>query len=386
MVYMKIETCNTKSQYYASLLHNLLVALSSLFFILPLHANTMQYEKINLKDSEIKAMGVGIFTIKNTSSERGVAFSAVVDFDDKDGYTQNSSLEVVVVNLYKRAGENVKKGEPIAEISSNALSELYFSLQNTYSRFQIAQEVERKDKELLRQGVISQRAYQTSYLTMNELRLKMNEIRASFNIFGINPDNPRGQYGFLVRASGSGKLSVVPTQIGQKIPAFTPYIRIAKPDNDNVLLRIRVPQSRLRSVQQGFSVFNDRGDKIGIIESISSVIDKQTNTISAVARVEAKSFRVGEIVEIYVAGSVGGEAIVLPDDCWIKYGDDYLAFLQVANGFQPVPVTILEERDGAAVVQGGGLKVGTKVAKGSLVLLKGVMAGLGEDGSDSYGH
>lgn len=386
MVYMKIETYNTKSQYYASLLHNLLVALSSLFFILPLHANTMQYEKINLKDSEIKAMGVGIFTIKNTSSERGVAFSAVVDFDDKDGYTQNSSLEVVVVNLYKRAGENVKKGEPIAEISSNALSELYFSLQNTYSRFQIAQEVERKDKELLRQGVISQRAYQTSYLTMNELRLKMNEIRASFNIFGINPDNPRGQYGFLVRASGSGKLSVVPTQIGQKIPAFTPYIRIAKPDNDNVLLRIRVPQSRLRSVQQGFSVFNDRGDKIGIIESISSVIDKQTNTISAVARVEAKSFRVGEIVEIYVAGSVGGEAIVLPDDCWIKYGDDYLAFLQVANGFQPVPVTILEERDGAAVVQGGGLKVGTKVAKGSLVLLKGVMAGLGEDGSDSYGH
>ncbi|MCI5787636.1 efflux RND transporter periplasmic adaptor subunit [Helicobacter trogontum] len=386
MVYMKIETCNTKSQYYASLLHNLLVALSSLFFILPLHANTMQYEKINLKDSEIKAMGVGIFTIKNTSSERGVAFSAVVDFDDKDGYTQNSSLEVVVVNLYKRAGENVKKGEPIAEISSNALSELYFSLQNTYSRFQIAQEVERKDKELLRQGVISQRAYQTSYLTMNELRLKMNEIRASFNIFGINPDNPRGQYGFLVRASGSGKLSVVPTQIGQKIPAFTPYIRIAKPDNDNVLLRIRVPQSRLRSVQQGFSVFNDRGDKIGIIESISSVIDKQTNTISAVARVEAKSFRVGEIVEIYVAGSVGGEAVILPDDCWIKYGDDYLAFLQVANGFQPVPITILEERDGAAVVQGGGLKVGTKVAKGSLVLLKGVMAGLGEDGSDSYGH
>lgn len=386
MVYMKIETYNTKSQYYASLLHNLLVALSSLFFILPLHANTMQYEKINLKDSEIKAMGVGIFTIKNTSSERGVAFSAVVDFDDKDGYTQNSSLEVVVVNLYKRAGENVKKGEPIAEISSNALSELYFSLQNTYSRFQIAQEVERKDKELLRQGVISQRAYQTSYLTMNELRLKMNEIRASFNIFGINPDNPRGQYGFLVRASGSGKLSVVPTQIGQKIPAFTPYIRIAKPDNDNVLLRIRVPQSRLRSVQQGFSVFNDRGDKIGIIESISSVIDKQTNTISAVARVEAKSFRVGEIVEIYVAGSVGGEAVILPDDCWIKYGDDYLAFLQVANGFQPVPITILEERDGAAVVQGGGLKVGTKVAKGSLVLLKGVMAGLGEDGSDSYGH
>lgn len=356
----------------------------ALLLILPLYAE--EYEPIMLKDSEIKAMGIGTFTIKNAPLKRGVPFSAVVDFDDKDGYTQNSSLEVVVVNLYKRAGESVKKGEPIAEISSNALSELYFSLQNTYSRFQIAQEVERKDKELLRQGVISQRAYQTSYLTMNELRFKLNEIRSSFNIFGINPDNPRGQYGFLVRASGSGILSVVPTQIGEMIPAFTPYIRISKPHNENVLLRIRVPQNRAKSVQQGFSVFNDKGDKIGIIESISSIIDKQTNTISAVARVEAKSFRVGEIVEIYVAGEVSDRAVVIPDDCWIKYDNNYISFIQVENGFKPIKITLLEERNGASVVEGSGLKIGTKIAKGHLVLLKGVMDGLGEDGAGGHGH
>lgn len=344
----------------------------------------LDYQSIQLKDSEIKAMNIGIFTVKNTSSESGVPFSAVVDFDDRDGYTQNSSLEIVVVNLYKRVGENVKKGEPIAEISSNALNELYFSLQNVHSRLQIAQEVERKDRELLRQGVISQRAYQTSYLNMNELRLKTNEIRSFFNIFGINPDNPRGQYGFLVRAVGSGTLSVVPTQIGQKIPAFTPYIRIAKPDNDNVLLRIRVPASRAKSAQQGFFVFDNNGEKIGIIESLSKVIDAQTNTISAVARVEAKNFRVGEIVEIYVAGNVGGSAVVIPDDCWIKYDNDYLVFIQTNNGFQPTSITLLEERDGTSVVEGSGLKVGTKIAKGSLIFLKGMLMGLGEDGGGGH--
>lgn len=372
----------TKTRLYKALNY---IATLGLLFALPLYADT-KYEPIILKDSEIKAMNVLTFIIKNTSNERGVPFSAVVDFDDKDGYTQNSNLEVVVVNLYKRAGEYVKKGEPIVEISSNALSELYFSLQNTSSRFKIAQEVERKDKELLNQGVISQRAYQASYLTMNELRLKMNEIRSSFSIFGINPDNPRGQYGFLVRASGSGTLSVVPTQIGQKIPAFTPYIRIAKTDNENVLLRIRVPQSRIKSVQQGFSVFNHNGDKIGVIESISSVIDKQTNTISAVARVEAKGFRVGEIVEIYVSGMVSGSAVVIPDDCWIKYDDNYLVFLQTNKGFQPINITLIEERDGASVVEGDGLKVGSRIAKGSLVLLKGVMAGLGEDGGSGHAN
>ena len=100
---------------------------------------------------------------------------------------------------------------------------------------------------------------------------------------------------------------------------------------------------------------------------------------------EAKGFKVGEIVEIYVAGSVGGSAIVIPDDCWIKYDNDYLAFIQVENGFKPTTINILEER-WCGCLEGDGLKVGTKVAKGSLVLLKGVMAGLGEDGSDGNGH
>ncbi|STQ86267.1 efflux RND transporter periplasmic adaptor subunit [Helicobacter muridarum] len=344
------------------------------------------YDSIELKDSEIKAMNIGTFTVKNASSSKGVSFSAVVDFDDRDGYTQNSSLEVVVVNLYKRAGESVKKGESIVEISSNSLSELYFSLQNTTSRFQIAQEVERKDKELLRQGVISQRAYQTSYLNMNELRLKMNEIRSSFSLFGINPDNPRGQYGFVVRATGDGKLSVAPKQIGEKIPAFTPYIRIAKPNNDSVLLRIRVPQNNIKSVQKGFNVFDENGNNIGIIDSISDVVDYQTNTISAVARVEARNLKVGEIIEIYVAGDVGSGYVIVPDDCWIKFDDDYIVFIKTKSGFQPTSILIIEDRNTESVVQGKGLKVGTKIAKGGLIFLKGIMNGLGEESGGGNAH
>lgn len=360
-------------------IHRLRLAVLVVLFIesaFVLHAK--KYDPIIFQDSEMKTMNMNIFTITRKTSEKGVPFSAVVDFDDKDGYTQNSNLEVVVVSLYKRAGEKVKQGDSIAEISSNALNELYFALQNTTSRYQIAKEVERKDKDLLNQGVISQRAYQTSYLTMNELRLKMHEIRSTFSIFGIDPDNPRGQYGFLVRARGTGTLSVAPMQIGQKIPAFTPYIRIAKPNSNNVLLRIRVPQNRSKSVQQGFEVFDLRGEKIGIIESVSTVIDRQTNTMSAVARVESKSFRVGEIVEIYIAGDVAGRAVVIPDDCWIKFDDDYLAFVRTKDGFQPISITLIEERDDYSVVESDGLDIGVKIARGSLVILKGIMTGLGK--------
>ncbi|RDU73188.1 nickel-cobalt-cadmium resistance protein [Helicobacter aurati] len=338
------------------------------------------YTVIQLKDSEIKAMGIETFTIKNTSrNQRGIPFSATVDFDDKDGYTQNSSLEVVVVNLHKRYGESVQKGEPILEINSNALSQLYFSLQNIRSKFQIAQEIEQKDKDLFHQGVISERDYQTSYLAMNELRLKISEIRSSFSIFGIDPDNARGERGFLVRAAGTGKISVVPTQIGEKIPAFTPYIRIAKPDNDNVLLRIRVPQSRIKGVQKGFAVFDEKGKKIGMIENISRIIDQRTNTISAIARVETKNFYVGEIIEIYIAGNIGSNGVVIPDDCWIKYDDDYIAFVQTSTGFHPVSINLIEERDQESVVESAELTVGTTIAKGSLIFLKGIMIGLGED-------
>ncbi|WP_301193610.1 efflux RND transporter periplasmic adaptor subunit, partial [Helicobacter japonicus] len=288
--------------------------------------------------------------------------------------------------IYKREGEFVNEGDLICDISSNELSGMFFELTNTQEKLKIASENERKDKSLYKAGVISKREYQLSYLAMNELRLKLNEIKSKLDLLGIDPNfiknGSQGKYGFPVVAKTSGILSVAPKQSGEKIEAFTPYVRISKvSDNaaNNLLGRIKIPIHLSHNIQKGAPVFDDDGNKIGEIETISVVIDKVSNTILATANIRNTNFKVGEMIEVYIDGLLPKGTILIPSSAVIKNGNDYLIFVQSAKGFKPTKIHKVEERDNSFVIDPKGLNNQMKIATGNIISLKGMMDGLGSE-------
>ncbi|PAF44642.1 efflux RND transporter periplasmic adaptor subunit [Helicobacter sp. 11S02629-2] len=337
------------------------------------------YKPITLSSKDMDYMGLSTTAIQKNYTGKGIPFSAVIDFDGKEGYTRTTSSEVIVVNIYKKEGQRVKKGEKIAEISSNELNNLFFEYQNTLSKFNVAKDIAIKDETLFKEGVISHREAQASHLAMNELQLKLNEITYTLNLFGIDVKNPRGQYGFIVRANGSGTISVAPNYIGQKIPAFSPFIRIST--SKKLLATIRVPLSMKDNISVGDVVMSSNGDVIGYVGSVSVVVDQNSNSINAIANItnsKGSDYKVGEIIEVYISGIIPSNAYVVPTDAVIKNGDDYLVFKKTKTGFLPINVNVLEERDNAFVVVSSQIKKGTVIASGSLVTLKGILNGVGE--------
>ncbi|TLD97854.1 sodium:proton antiporter [Helicobacter jaachi] len=328
--------------------------------------------------------GIKVIPLNQAFNTKGVPFNTLIDFDDKTSVTQSSSFETIVVNIYKRAGESVEKGDLICDISSNELSALFFELTNTQERLKIASENERKDKSLYQAGVISKRDYQLSYLAMNELRLKLNEIKSKLDLLGIDPHfinhGPQGRYGFPVVAKASGILSVAPKQSGEKIGAFTPYVRISKNTDGNTLLgRIKIPIQLSRSIQKGAPIFDEKGNRIGEIETISVVIDRTSNTISATAKIRDTNLKVGEMVEVYIDGLLPQGTILIPSSAVVKNDNDYLIFVQSPRGFQPVKIDKVEERDNSFVVNPKGLNNKMNIATGNIIILKGMIDGLGSE-------
>ncbi|RDU59277.1 efflux RND transporter periplasmic adaptor subunit [Helicobacter marmotae] len=351
-------------------------------FIYPLFA----FEEIIISQDEIAKNGIKIIPLNQAFNTKGIAFNALIDFDDKSSSTQSSSFETIVVHVYKREGEYVKKGDLICDISSNELSALFFELTNTQERLKIASENEAKDKSLYKAGVISRREYQLSYLAMNELRLKLNEVQSKLDLLGIDPNfiknGTQGKSGFPIVAKASGILSVAPKQSGEKIEAFTPYVRISQIINNtsnNLLGRIRIPLHLSHNIQKGAPVFDEHGKKIGEIESISVVIDKVSNTILATASIPNTNFKVGEMIEVYIDGLLPQGTILIPSSAVIKNGNDYLIFVQSAKGFIPTKIDKVEERDNSFVINPKGLKNTNKIATGNIISLKGMMDGLGRE-------
>lgn len=349
------------------------------------------FEEIVISSEQMTKNGIKIISLNQAFSSKGVPFNALIDFDDKTSITQSSSFETIVVNVYKREGEFVNEGDLICDISSNELSALFFELTNTQERLKIAAENERKDKSLYKAGVISKREYQLSYLAMNELRLKLNEIKSKLDLLGIDPNfiknGAQGKYGFPVVAKASGILSVAPKQSGEKISAFSPYVRISQNTSNanNLLGRIKVPIHLSRNIQKGAPIFNEQGTKIGEIESISVVIDKVSNTILATAQIRDSHLKVGEMIDVYIDGLMPKGTILIPSSAVIKNGNDYLIFIQSAKGFMPTKIEKVEERDNSFVIEPKGLNNQSKIATGNIIALKGMMDGLGS-GAGGHGH
>lgn len=335
------------------------------------------YSEIKISPNQLQKLGINIIKISKTTSSRGLPFNAYIDFDDKSSSIQSASFESIVVALYKREGQRVKEGDLLFEISSNELNNLFFELQNTENKLKVSQEITKKDKELYEAGVIPKREYQTSYLSTNEMSLKVKQIKSTFNLFGIDPKDPKGKYGFRVIAKDSGILSVAPQKTGQVIPAFTPYVRISK--NNNLIARIKIPPSLSQYIQKGSEVLDERGKKIGEIQSISVVLDKASNTILATALLNQgeKEYRVGEMIDVYIEGAKPQDSIVIPSNAVIKNGKDYLIFVKTKDGFMPTPVDIIEEREGSFVLSDKNIKINQQIATGALIALKGIVNNIG---------
>ncbi|AFI04322.1 cobalt-zinc-cadmium resistance protein, CzcB family [Helicobacter cetorum MIT 00-7128] len=348
-----------------------------LCMVFKLSLEAKSYQEIILSEQQLKHMGLHVLRLDKEIFSKGLPFNAYIDFDSKSSVVQSLSFDASVVAVYKREGEQVKKGDMICEVSSISLSNLYFELQNNRNKLKIATDVTKKDLELYKAGVISQREYQTSFLASEEMRLKVEQLETTFKGFGIDPKKPKGDYGFRIVARDSGLLSVAPKNAGEKILAFTSYVRISK--SSNLIARIKLPVDVSRHIKQGSLIYSSDGMWIGEIQSVSVVLDRGSNTILATALISEKSYHVGEMVEVYIQGSQPKDSVLVPSKALIRDGKNYLAFIRTSKGFRPIIAHVLEERNKTFVVSSDSLKPSDSVATGALIGLKGMINHLGEE-------
>ncbi|CCB80253.1 nickel-cobalt-cadmium resistance protein (nccB) [Helicobacter bizzozeronii CIII-1] len=338
------------------------------------------YDEIVLTQKQIDSLGISVVPLDKKFGTKGLPFNAVIDFNNsnpKHTVIQSLSFNATVVAIYKSEGEYVKRGDLICEISSIDLSNLYFQLQNSQNKLKVALDVSSKDYKLYKQGVIAKREYQNSHLISEEMRLRVRQLEDTFRNFGIDPKKPMGLYGFKIIARNSGVLSIAPKVLGEKILPFTTYIRIA--ENNDLIARIKLPVSLSRYIKKGSHVLDALGNKIGVIQSISVVLDRNSNTILATAFIDAHNYHVGEVVDVYIEGFKPKNSLIVPSSAIIRNDQDYLMFIRTPKGFMPTPVQIIEERTRVFVISNKNINPHAKVAAGALVSLKGILNNLGDD-------
>jgi multidrug efflux pump subunit AcrA (membrane-fusion protein) len=337
---------------------------------------TLLSAQIPMSEAQIRKMGIAVQEIRLVRSESMGPLIGLIDYSDKGAKNYTLGAEATVVELSRHKGDRVRKGEVLCRIASSELLTSLYELRDLRNRLKLAREYARKDAQLYKEGVVSQREAQKSELEASSVSVKIKEIENRFAYAGADIKAQDGMI-FAIRAKQNGVLSDAPQKAGEKIEPFRPYLKIVSASGLNAYLKI--PPKMIDSIRKDSAVLDVHGQKIGKIVSFTTSVDTMNNSATAVAVLDVSDdlYRPGTSSEFYLAAPANEKWALLPRSSVTKYKKKDICFIKTAKGFEPRAVEVKKIYKEHVAVAAEGFTPKTKVVKEGIITLKGTLSGMG---------
>ncbi|WP_233577522.1 efflux RND transporter periplasmic adaptor subunit [Citreicoccus inhibens] len=293
-----------------------------------------------------------------------------------------------LVSLEVNLGQKVKKGEVLGYLESPELGQARADYLSSATKSRVAEENFRREQELLRKGISSEREALQAEAEFSTARADMNAAEGRLHALGLNDAEIRAlkadeHYSsrFPARSPLDGTVVEMTGAVGASVEASTPLFTVADPSRLWGVLDVF--ESQLSSVRTGQRVvltvaaLGERRFE-GRVDSIGDIVDEKTRTVPVRVTVSNEDgalksgmFAQAEVLTTEAAGTEPSPArLVIPREAVQEQGDARVVFVPLGEGrFRPVPVK-LGARTAQEVEVLSGLDAGTEVITQGAFILK----------------
>lgn len=338
---------------------------------------------IEMTEGQIKTAGVsmeaaGPATIRST-----------IELPGEIGFNEDRTAHVVprvggVVEAAPVAlGQQVRKGQVLAVISSPAISEQRSELQAALMREKLARTTYEREKKLWEEKISPQQDVLVAEQALRETEIAVANARQKLQAVGADAGAAGALNRFELRAPFDGTIVEKHIALGEQVREDASVFTIS--DLRTVWAQINVPAKDLSMVRVGEKVtiraasFEETAS--GTVAYVGSLIGEQTRT--AQARVSVKNpqafWRPGLFVSVELMSSEATIPVTVVSDAVQTVENKPVVFLRTSTGFVPQPVQI-GRTDGKRVEVVKGLKPGVRYASSGSFVIKA------EAGKDSASH
>lgn len=357
------------------------LVLSSVF-ILTLIGN-VQAADIVMTTAQQQSLGVTVTPIgKNTmlSSRRFPAEIMVPVGQERVISAPQSGL---LDQLYIAAGQEVKKGQAIAHLTSPDLLGLQRDYLQSLTQMNLSAKSLARDAELLKDGIIPQRRYLETQSTHEEVSASLAQRKQTLRLSGMSDsaikqmNSSSGMNsGITLTAPIDGHVLEQMVTTGQRVDMAMPLYKIAK--LNPLWLEIHASLEGLPFVKIGMPVqvpkLQASGKLIAVIRSVNKA--DQTMHLRAEITHGTEKLSPGQIVEAEINLSAQEQHFSVPKSALARQGADALVFVQTKSGFHPLKVKVILEQGDEAVVD-ANFKGNERIATSGIAAIKGTWLGLG---------
>ena len=328
-------------------------------------------ETIAFTDEQVKAAGMAIENAGPARIKTSLQLPGEIKFNEDRTAHVVPRVAGVVDSVSANLGQEVKRGQVLAVLSSPGLSEQRSALQSAQRRLELARSTYEREKKLWEEKISPQQDYLQAQQSMQEAQIAVANANQKLLALGATPGSAAlGRY--ELRAPFDGMVVEKHISLGESVGEAVNVFTIS--DLSTVWAEISVAANNLNLVRIGepvtirSSAFDQTAS--GTVSYVGSLIGAQTRT--ATARVTLTNpqrvWRPGLFVNVELVASEADAPVTVSAEAVQTVEDKPTVFLKVPGGFLPQHVQT-GRSDGKRIEIVGGLKPGAAyAASGSFVI------------------
>ena len=340
--------------------------------------------QLQLSAQQISAAGIELALAAPRLMSTSVTFPGEIRFDE-DRTTHvvprvGGVVEAVKVDL----GQPVKKGQVLAVIASQQISDQRAELNAAHRRQGLARLTLQREQKLWEDKISAEQDYLAARQAFQEADISLTNARQKLSAIGANPDSSAGNRYELI-APFDAVVVEKHLAIGEVVSEASAAFTLS--DLSRVWATFGVTPKDLNKVVVGRVVTVNAPDLDARVEGrigyVGSLLGEQTR--AALVRVMLENpegaWRPGLFVSIDVVADKANAAVSLPESSLQTVNDKPSVFVRNDEGFKLQPVKV-GRRDGDHVEIVQGLAAGTRVAAAGSFILKSELG----KGSAEHAH
>ncbi len=290
-------------------------------------------------------------------------------------YVVSASQAGIINQLNAALGDDVKKGDVLAQIDSPNLLSLQSNYLKANSMLQLANSAYQRDKTLAKEGIIANRRVQETQSAFNTANLGVQEAKRLLEISGGSASGQLNSH-LAIHSPISGVVIERMAIAGTRIDNLTPLYRVA--NLQTLWLEIAIPQERIADVKMGDSVVIDNTSLTAEISLLGQSVNVENQTVLARAIIKnaQKQIRAGQRLNVQINKKTTQKVFNVPNTAIAQNDNKAFIFVRTGNGFEAKSISIVGKKDDETIISGDFSGNETIALKGAAVL-KANWLGLG---------
>lgn len=341
-------------------------------------AVAMAGQTIQMTAKQSKDLGVRTQEVTKIDNITYGPYSGVVVLDKKDIISIGANLESVVKNIYVRKFQEVKKGEKLLTLKSNALLHLQKEYIEALIESENINETYERNLKLKEEGIISSKKLALSKKEKSnadlQIKLSKNYLLASGLDAAMlkkieNSHMPITQITKYARQAGI--IYEINVNVGEVVSPDKSMMTLY--GNGKRFIELSVPVKMIENIS--ISDTCTFGTFKASVTSIGRVVNNASQSVEVRALIEdSTNIIINRVYDVKIEQKIQ-DAVKIKKSALVYEGTNTLVFKKVSNGYEVIRVVIISEGPTCYIVR-GALSIGDNLAVTSTsALLSGMEEG-----------